>query len=405
MSCVFEGGDDSPETILMKAMWLMAVWSAALCLAAPAWAQPSPVGIRFCPKSQLRPYPLDARGRMQGLLLQGFTVVNEGETPIEIQEIDIALLAKGRPVDNRVLDAATLDRWSGAGPPIQAVIRKYPWEYCGGDIVPPGVVLGGPVLQRNQGMIVVQEVFAYDRPRDELRVSVRGVSGGHPVAASASVPILPGFARSRFVFPLSGVWYVGVGPGFHTPHRAHPSEEFALDIGQLGAGARTYRGRGLNLRDYYAYGASVLAAADGRVVRTHDGQAEDPGAIQRPGETPDAYLARHAAELDKGVASADPNWAMGNYVMVDHGGGEYSIYAHLQPGSVGVKVGDQVRAGAVLGKLGSSGNSTEPHLHFQVCDRPDPLLCAGVPVAFDDLTILWADGPRALQSGDIVTTR
>jgi murein DD-endopeptidase MepM/ murein hydrolase activator NlpD len=342
---------------------------------------------------------------MQGLLLQGFTVVNQGEAPIKLDEIDISMLANGQVIDNRVLDAAALDRWAGSGPPIQAVIGKYPYEYCGVDIVPTGVTLGGPILQQNQGMIVVQEVFAYDRPRDELRVSVRGTSGGRPVTASASVPIVPGFAKSRFVFPLSGVWYVGVGPGLHAAHRTHPFEEFALDIGQLGDGARTYRGDGLSFRDYYAYGASVLAAADGRAVRVRDGQAENPGALQRPGETTDAYLARHATELDKGVAATDPNWAAGNYVVVDHGGGEYSLYAHLQPGSVRVKVGDQVRAGTVIGKLGSSGNSSEPHLHFQVCDRADPLLCAGIPVDFSNLTILWADGPRALQSGDIVTTR
>jgi murein DD-endopeptidase MepM/ murein hydrolase activator NlpD len=315
------------------------------------------------------------------------------------------MLAKGRMVDKRVLDAAALDRWAGNGPPIQAVVRKHPNEFCGADIVPPGVTLAGPVLQRNQGMIVAQEVFAYDRPRDTLKVTVRGTSDGRPVVASASVPIVPGFAKGPFVFPLSGVWYVGVGPSFHTAHRTHPSEEFALDIGQLGDGARTYRGDGLSFRDYYAYGASVLAAADGRVVRTHDGQPENPAALQRPGETSAAYLARHAAELDKGVAASDPNWAAGNYVIIDHGRGEYSFYGHLQPGSVSVKVGDRVRAGAVLGKLGSSGNSSEPHLHFQVCDRPDPLLCAGIPVAFDNLTILWADRPRALQSGDIVTTR
>jgi murein DD-endopeptidase MepM/ murein hydrolase activator NlpD len=392
----------------MRAVGLMAVLSAVLCVAAPAWAQEQqqpPLAIRFCPTGQLRPYPLDAKGRMQGLLLQGFTVVNQGEAPIKLEEIDISMLAKGQVVDNRVLDAAALDRWAGNGPPIQALIRKYPVEYCSRDIVPAGIVLGGSVLQRNQGMIVVQEVFAYDRPRDNLRVSVLGASGGHPVNASASIPIVAGFAKNRFVFPLSGVWYVGEGPSFHTAHRIHPGEEFALDIGQLGEGGRTYRGDGLSLRDYYAYGAPVLAAADGRVVRTHDGQAENPGALQRPGETSDAYLARHAAELDKGVASTDLNWAAGNYVMIDHGGAEYSLYAHLQPGSVRVKVGDQVHAGAMVGSLGSSGNSSEPHLHFQVCDRPDPFLCAGIPVAFGNLIILWADGPRALQSGDIVTTR
>jgi murein DD-endopeptidase MepM/ murein hydrolase activator NlpD len=90
--------------------------------------------------------------------------------------------------------------------------------------------------------------------------------------------------------------------------------------------------------------------------------------------------------------------------MIDHGNSEYSLYAHLKPGSVRVKVGDRVAAGTPLGKLGSSGNSTEPHLHFQVCDAGDPLACAGIPVEFQNVTLPFADYPRALQSGDVVVT-
>ena len=78
--------------------------------------------------------------------------------------------------------------------------------------------------------------------------------------------------------------------------------------------------------------------------------------------------------------------------MIDHGNSEYSLYAHLKPGSVRVKVGDRV----------ASGNSTEPHLHFQVCDAADPLACAGIPVEFQNVTLPFADYPRAVQSGDVL---
>jgi len=58
-----------------------------------------------------------------------------------------------------------------------------------------------------------------------------------------------------------------------------------------------------------------------------------------------------------------------------------------------------------VGKLGSSGNSTEPHLHFHVCDSNDPLISAGIPVNFSNVTIQWADVPRPIQSGDVVIAK
>ena len=91
--------------------------------------------------------------------------------------------------------------------------------------------------------------------------------------------------------------------------------------------------------------------------------------------------------------------------MIDHGKSEYSFYAHLQPGSVRVRGGDQVKAGDVIGKLGSSGNSTEPHLHFQVCDKPDWGMSAGIPVNFSNVTIPLADVARPIQSGDVVIAK
>ncbi|MGZ5937504.1 MAG: M23 family metallopeptidase, partial [Rhizomicrobium sp.] len=147
----------------------------------------------------------------------------------------------------------------------------------------------------------------------------------------------------------------------------------------------------------------VLAAADGTVIKVVSNKSENPEAIQRPGETAQAYAARHVAEQMQ-LLGVSQDEVVGNYVMLDHGHGEFSLYAHLQPNNIRVRVGDHLKAGEVLGKLGSSGNSTEPHLHFQVCDRPDPLLCSGIPVTFSNISILWADGPRALQSADIVTT-
>jgi murein DD-endopeptidase MepM/ murein hydrolase activator NlpD len=67
---------------------------------------------------------------------------------------------------------------------------------------------------------------------------------------------------------------------------------------------------------------------------------------------------------------------------MDIGNGLYAFYAHMQPGSVRVKVGDKVTRGQVLGLLGNTGNSTEPHLHFQICSANSDLESEGLPYAF-----------------------
>jgi murein DD-endopeptidase MepM/ murein hydrolase activator NlpD len=363
------------------------------------------LSLRFCPAEHVRAYPLDDTGRLQSLQIPGIVLVNRGDAQFRVEQIEISLVDHGRVIDTRRLGEPEITRWVSNGPPLQDVIRSTEFEFCGQALVPPDVILAGPTLTRNEGLLVVDQVFAYDHVRDAVVVTVRGEIAGRAVDVSASVPILTGFAKTRLRFPLEGVWYVGWGPSFHTGHRAHVPEQFALDIARLGSNGSTHRGDGTRFRDYYAYGAIVHAAADGRVVETENTQPEDAAALQKPSENADAFVGRHLASEVAALSSRGPNWAAGNFVLIDHGDGEYSLYAHLRPGSLRVRPGDLVKAGQPIGSLGSSGNSTEPHLHFQVCDRPDPLLCAGIPVDFSNLAILWADLPRALQSGDIVTTR
>ena len=73
----------------------------------------------------------------------------------------------------------------------------------------------------------------------------------------------------------------------------------------------------------------------------------------------------------------------GNYVLLRIKPDVYAFYAHLQPDSIGVRVGDRVNTGAVIGKLGNTGNSTNPHLHFGLLDRPDFPTGNSVPFIID----------------------
>jgi hypothetical protein len=350
-----------------------------------------------------RTFPLETGREVQSLLLQNAAVINHGISPAEITDITLELLRDAAPVDSRRIAGADLAALGASGPSIQksGMMKLVAFQFCGTALIADGITLAGPKLGSNQGLLIVQQLFAFKGKRDALRVRVHARIGGRSVEVAAMLPILSGVAKTKLNFPLHGVWFVGVGPTMHTGHRWALPEEFAYDIARLGDGGLSHRSDGERFEDYFAYGAEVLAAGDGVVAATINDQPENKASLRGRDETTEAYGARlqelQGALLIKGAAGL-----AGNYVVIDHGNGEYSLYAHLKPGSIRVQPGNRVAAGTPLGKLGSSGNSTEPHLHFQVCDAADPLMCAGIPVQFQNASLPFADYPRPVQSGDVI---
>jgi murein DD-endopeptidase MepM/ murein hydrolase activator NlpD len=146
------------------------------------------------------------------------------------------------------------------------------------------------------------------------------------------------------------------------------SQRFAIDwIKADAAGMSRGAGDPQDPASYYAYGQEVLAVADGRVVSVLDDRSD------RPVPVPDPALDReNAAHI-----------TTGNHVILSIGSGRFPMYAHLQPGSIRVRVGDRVRRGQAIALLGNSGNSTEPHLHFHVAANDRPLEADGLPYVHD----------------------
>src|SRR5262249_3563922 len=148
--------------------------------------------------------------------------------------------------------------------------------------------------------------------------------------------------------PLRGAeWLAANGPSNSSGHRralvpvnggAHIAQRFAIDFVQLREDGRTFSGDQKDNKNYRCYGGDALAVADGTVVAIKDGIPENvPGVNSR------------AVPITLETIG-------GNHIILDIGGSNYAFYAHLQPGSLKVKVGDKVRAGQVLGLVGNSGN-------------------------------------------------
>jgi N-acyl-D-amino-acid deacylase len=190
--------------------------------------------------------------------------------------------------------------------------------------------------------------------------------------------------------PLRGSgWLAGNGPSNTSGHRragiaidgtARTPQRFAIDWVQLGPNNSTFDGDPKDNTHYYAYGEEVLAVADGVVSAIKDGIPENV-----PGPTSRAV----PITLDT---------IGGNYIILHLGSSAYAFYAHVQPGSIKVRVGDKVRRGQLLALVGNSGNSTEPHLHFHVGDANSPLGGEGLPYVLDAFDV---EGTALLAAGKI----
>jgi hypothetical protein len=129
-------------------------------------------------------------------------------------------------------------------------------------------------------------------------------------------------------------------------------EQFAIDYSQLGPDNTCCHGPPQVPSSWWGYGTPVLVAASGVVVSVVDGMPD-----QQPVGT---------------ITNVPPGQAPGNSIVEDIGGGRYVGYGHLKPGSIPawVRSGARLRAGDLIGRVGNSGNSTSPHLHFEVMDAP-----------------------------------
>lgn len=155
--------------------------------------------------------------------------------------------------------------------------------------------------------------------------------------------------HTRAILPVNGSTYV--------------AQRYAIDYEQADDQDRIFTGDPRDPASYVIFGREVRAVADGTVVGTRN---------DLPEQTPGTY------PTDIPLDEAD-----GNFVVLDIGDGFFVNYAHMQPGSVSVKLGDRVETGDVIGLVGNSGNSVAPHLHLHVMNAASPLASQGLPYLYD----------------------
>jgi urea transporter len=158
-----------------------------------------------------------------------------------------------------------------------------------------------------------------------------------------------------FELPVSGEWTVT--QGFNGDYTHQKLWAYAWDLEVIDEEGKKYREDSRRLSDYYAWNMPLFAPADGKVVR----------------------VVNHIEDNAVGQMDTKNNW--GNTIVIWHYGSVYTALSHLVKGSIAVNEGEMIRRGQCVGKVGNSGRSTCPHLHFQVQYSPE----VGSPTARSEI--------------------
>ena len=333
--------------------------SFALVLAAVALARPAAAQLADRPvlvEARVPKAPTVATGRAGDVLTYELHVTNFERQPLTWTRLDIQDAANGvslgtlgdssfqRDLSRPGLGAVPLAQRAIIGPGLRAILY----------VTLP--IARGPIPAGLRHVLTFTDSTGARPPLTLTAV---------PVAGTVAV-IGPPFR--------GGPWLAANGPGNGSGHRRALipldgqmaiAQRFAIDWVLVDSLGRTHLGDSLDNTKYYAHNVDVLAVANGIVRVVKDGIPENvPGINSR------------AVPISLETVG-------GNHVILEVGPGRYAFYAHVRPGSITVKVGQRVKKGQVIAKLGNTGNSTEPHLHFHMSDGTAPLGSQGIPYVFE----------------------
>ncbi len=289
-----------------------------------------------------------------------FLIENQGRTSLGIDRIDlIAHDTAGKPVLRRFLDG------NGFAPGMETVP---------GRVIPPG-----------DKTLVFNPFHSFRKDLDLHRLTYKfslSIPAEAP-EAEATVTIEPKVyqARTRLSLPVRGRLLIHDGHDFYAHHRRLNTEHavakglgltrnfmrYSLDINPTDDGFAPFRGGGASNEDWYAWGAPLYATGDGTVADASDLEPDN--------------VRGGASYFKPDSVKTAPMKFYGNYLVIDHGNGEFSLLGHLQRGSLSVKTGDRVARGQLVARMGSSGSSNNPHLHYELRTGKD-LNVEGLPALF-----------------------
>jgi hypothetical protein len=301
---------------------------------------------------------------------------NQGDVPVDIDRIEVS-----------AFDAQD-----------QLLLRRF---VDGNGVRPSVAVLGARTIPAGEKLAVFNPFheFAAELPIARLHyaVAMSNTDGSLRVARELDVRPVAYRNHASLRLPVAGPMINHDGHDFLGHHRRFDvhfapiaamgftsnAMRYSYDFVPLDAAGEMLSGKFEDNAAWHGFGQPILAIADGTVVARVADQPDNRRFDQ-------ARLREHAMEL------------FGNYLVIDHGNGEFGVYAHAQQGSITATVGQRVRRGETIGRIGASGSAHFPHLHFQLQDGPDAQ-AQGLPSYFDRYSRLLGSRKVARREATVDT--
>ncbi len=140
-------------------------------------------------------------------------------------------------------------------------------------------------------------------------------------------------------------------------HVFAPDQRWAYDF-IITKNSKSYKNSGKKLEDYYCYNQPIFAPANGIVK----------------------YIENNIR--DKQINEKEDNSVFGNRIIIEIAENQFLFICHFKYKSIKLKVGDKISQGELLGRVGNSGNSSEPHIHIHLQDSIRDYLAESIPFYF-----------------------
>lgn len=352
--------------------------------------------LSIIPKDFIINVPVATGGRIiSNFLLHGLRIKNNIDENVTLMDINFELYAlgvfikqltyQGKCLENTVAEFAQRYTWLGEG--------LGPKLFLGQEgFFNPSLYTKSVTMKPNQETGIFNEYFIVvhdnDKIIDELVIKVSFIKCGERHVQELKIPIVQYKNKNQYIFPLKG--NISTCGNFNSlvDHRQHYSMEFAFDMAQYNTEQKLCYKENMREEDYTVYGKDILAIADGEVV---DCYHNFEITTSWDWEERKPYIDKY------GLAAQ-----CGNYIVLKHDNEEYSFYGHLIKDSLTVKKGDMVKQGQVIAKVGHTGMSGCPHLHFQLMDGPDFFSNRGLPCSFTNIKDVAGNSISLIEEENII---